>query len=288
MLETLKEWQELVGSFVGVSVPLFFALFAYSWRQRRLRKERIYYIDKAITTTANAGLLTKVNIISFLERLQGLIDAEKGDGRSAINLIFFPLINTHPLDRTVFDVETGSGYLDSMIIQSYSHSTDFAASVEDTRNQLNITLELNNNLALSDKLSPNEQANHYKRHLIAYKDSVEKYFLQKNIPIYLRHIMHTKVALNHYQDIGRLRWKLRFGLAHKFFWTKEAYLKAKKENFKKIKDFFSEDVEKEIARGEQAMGRKKTSETDDAIQIVTPTAFIRARKPTNSTELSKR
>ena len=214
MINFLDKWQTLVGAAIGASMPILFWFFV-EWRRRK--KERIenwYYLERILVHCINSLVDTRRTIRIFLDgNLEKTISNIQGNiEKSAYSSdrTFFPLFEANLVEESLLKIQTGSGYIDNKIGDVFRLSKDFTWSIEDIKRQFEDTINIQCKIAFSKLNPPDVQGRQYINSLKSFRACVERDILDKNIKIFIKVLMETRVALMELREIGLFRWKLKF------------------------------------------------------------------------------
>jgi hypothetical protein len=245
------KWQAFVGAIIGASAPFILWWFAETYRQRRARKEYLYYLEKLLVDQINMINDVKRTIEFFIsKRLVELIDNIKANASEAYSLdqAFFPLFSVRALSNEIHSNTTGSVYIDNKVMESYKFSKDIPFMVDDLRQQFTQLLQTNREIGIRKLNPPSIQRQSYIENIEEFRKAVRRDMLEKNIPIYLKKLVETRVALNELSRIGLRTWRLRFDPKYRFYWRKRDFEEARNRSFDNIENFFKARVKYELGK----------------------------------------
>ncbi len=250
-IEKIKEWQDLIGAFIGA-----FSAFALWWIAGKYtrhieRKDDVYFIQKAIVDQMNTLLETKRTLSLFIDDklTKFLLDEEKETNSVyLLDMAFFPLFSTRPLGEEFQKKTTGSGFIDNKILRAYAVSQDLPHIIEDMRKQFDSTLNLNKEMVFNKFNSPTVQKALYLKHLGSYKENAVSQMMNNNIPIFLKVLTECLVAVEELRDNGILKWKWKFDCKFRFYWTRKAFEEDKNKTFDRIENYFSPIVHERLQK----------------------------------------
>ncbi|MDP2638614.1 MAG: hypothetical protein Q8P06_00365 [Candidatus Azambacteria bacterium] len=242
-------WQTLVGSIIAFTAPFFVLIFAEKIRRQKERRDYLYFLYRVITDQINA--LTELRRVTsnFLEfKINRLLTDIKNNSKSmyCLNTVFFPRFSARSLPDDVNKKSSGSGYIDNKILEIYSFSKDLPHIVEDIRYQLRYTIEINIKIAISKLNPPEVQNNDYMINIAGFKKGVEDEMLGKNVPLYLKKLAETHIAVKEKISMNFFVWKIKFDPRWKFFVKKRDFIKARKDIIDNMDAYFEPAVKKQL------------------------------------------
>jgi len=249
MVHLLFKWQDLVGAFLGASAPFLLWWFAQKYEKGQARKEHLYYLARVLNDQVNTIIGVKKTIEAFLaNQLSDLLTniENNPEGVYSADYAFLPLFSVRPLDDKTHEHTTGSNYVDNKIDQSYNRSHDFPLGINDLRGQFIHTLEMNKEIAFNKLNSSESQKVLFKAQVAEFIKIVRRDIIETNIPLYLKTLIQTEVALKELARIGILKWSFRFDAKYRFYWNRKSFLMARNKSYENIEEFFRLDVEKQL------------------------------------------
>ena len=249
-MDFLYQWQQLIGAFIGAAAPLLLFFVSKFFIEKR---EHLTLIGNTLLLAINNLEDTDRTILHFINgnlksHIQDVNTTEPGDihgGRT-----FFPLMFSFQMPSQVIEHSTGSGYLDTQILQAYLKSKDVDLILEDARKQFEQTYVMQESLIQKKlqkdshiKTDPNkvllENLNHY-------KNFIEDAWGNKNLPLYLRNLITAYVTLIEFRKMGRLRWQRKFTpISFKYFRNKKAIEDFKKNGVKRVETYLEDKIDTE-------------------------------------------
>ncbi len=246
----IYKWQEIIGAIIGASTPFVLWWFAEKYRQYREKKEYLYYLERLLVDQINTIIDVRNTIEAFinerLEKITTSIKSSTGSSAYSVDFAFFPMFSIRSLNDGIHIKTTASNYIDNKIGQAYKLSNDMPFIFDDLRRQFSQTTEMNKEISFNKLNSPDAQRDFHLTNLNEFKEIVKRDILNKNIPLYLKHLMEARVSLNELSRIGILRWRLRFDPRFQFFLRGKDYQRAKDEVYDKIESFFEKKVQKSL------------------------------------------
>lgn len=228
--ELLHNWQALIGSTIGASAPFLLWWLAEKYRERKEKKQYLYYLHRLIVDQINLLAEVEDTARKFLDdKLNALLDNIDKDPVSAYSVptCFFPLFSVRSLPDDVNKKSSGSGYVDNKVAKVYALSEDFPHIINDIRSQLEHTLEQNEKMAFGKLNSSAAQREELKRNVQGYKEMIEEDLLGKSIPLYFQILAETLVSIKEKESRSSLSWKIKFDPRWKLYTKKKEYLKAR-------------------------------------------------------------
>lgn len=214
-------WQTLVGSIMGASASFILWMISEYRKSKSQRKERLIFLNKLIAINLLTVADTYRTINKFLDdKLKKLVtkaEEYKDSDEYFVGTIFIPLFLVEPIEISSSNLNTGSSYVDSKIIQVIKTSRDFSSNIEDARRQFSTTLEHHRELALMKRVPAQKLNQQFKRDLENYSKFTREEILENNIPIYIEQLTLAQVSLNEYAQKGFYRWHNMFKPNFKYF-----------------------------------------------------------------------
>lgn len=250
----LYEWQTLIGSFLGATTPISIWFLTEWYKKHNNRKKHLYNLEKLLVYNINNLIDARNTINHFISvRLLELVDNIKsriGEDVYSCDIAFFPLFSIHPPDENILEINTESGYLDNKLIQTIKMSKDFAIAIDDLRQQFMNTIQVNRDMAFSKLNPPKFQNEAYLRNIEEFRNVVKRDIFEKNIKVYMRTIVSTRVALNVFRDLGIIRWRFKFEPHFKYFKNRQDLKKFRDNIYELIDKFLEEKINFEVNKME--------------------------------------
>gem|GEM_PF-3829681 len=242
----LFEWQELIGSLFGaaiaglVAVGLFFATEIS--KDNKDFRSHIHLLHRSVGAALSNLVGIDKALHNFVETtLDPIIrdvESKIKEGTPCLNQAFIPLMYSFEFDTKLLETFSGSGYIDVKTLLVIGSSKDLSKLIQDLNRQFDATLEQNNQITLRKLNTNHVPANTaLKDHLLQFKKMLETSVFEKAIPLYVRELTQTQVAVGKLQEFGSpKKWR--------------DFFKAK--NFdgpdmeKNLDQFFSKEVTKKL------------------------------------------
>ena len=213
-------WQQLLGSLIGAATPLTLFFITESYQRKKIRKEFLLTLEKGIITAINnlsdVDRMLHIFLEVTLKRFENRVTEDNALDRHSVGQVFVPLSSTYTFDKEMIKETTGSFYLENLVLDIVSTSQEMPILLQDIGRQLDRTLSLNTQIALM-------KLNSYAAHNQSLLDNIEEFqkFLRSqtfgvNIPIYLRKLVQTLVALQEMNKLGLGGWKQKFNFPPPF------------------------------------------------------------------------
>ncbi len=247
----IREWQDLIGAFIGAFSAFFLWWVSERYTRYIQRKDDIYFIHKCIVDQVNTLLETKRTLSLFVDDklTKFLLDEEKEtDNAYLVDMAFFPLFSTRPLVEEFQKKTTGSGFIDNKILRAYAVSQDLPHIIDDIRKQFDSILNLNKEMVFGKFNTPSIQRASYLKHLVNYKETTVNQMINTNIPIFLKLLTECLVAIEDLRDRGILKWKLKFDSKFHFYWNKKSFEDDRNKTFDRIENYFLPIVKERLRK----------------------------------------
>lgn len=252
-LDILKDWQQLIGAFFGASVPL--VVFYLTIRHERLVEERkkreredVEYKDHL--TLLERHIVWAINNINDLDRMlhsflneklkeyKGRINEDDRAGRYSVGQAFLPLTYIFVLDDSLLERSTKSLFLENALMHAISISRDMPSLIKDMSRQFDRTLALNTQLGLIQVNSSQKHNEVLSSNLVEFEIFTKSQMLEHNIPIYVRALITSKVALRKMHQLGFEKWTENYNFGMEGLSTDDKY--------QKMEDIFTDEINAEI------------------------------------------
>ena len=215
--------------FIIGSIVTFFATWLFEKiKSHRDQKQYLYYQYRTIIEQINMIVEVENTIFNFLDnKVTELIKhiEDNPDTAWSADTAYFPLFSVRSLPEKIVMKSSGSGYLDNKISKIYSMSKDLPHIIKDLRFQFEATIKTNERIVYGKLNSPQVQKAQFKRNLTEYECAIRKEMLNKNIPLYIKKLAETAVAIQEKIKIGSLRWKFKFDPRYKFHMSRKTVIK---------------------------------------------------------------
>lgn len=242
---TNQPWfQFIIGSLVTLTATFIFEYF----KDRRSKKEYLYYLERMTVDQINMVIEIKDTILKFIQRIDVVIKNIEDNLPDvySIDSLFFPLFSIRHLPEEINMKTSGSGYIDNKVGKIYAMSKDLPHIMNDVRLQLTDTVNRNEKIAFAKLNSPKIQKEQYKKNIKEFQQMVKIDILEKNIPSYLKKLAETLVAVREKSKTNSIIWRLRFTPSYRFYLTKNAYFKAKSGIMDNMDEYFKSETEKQL------------------------------------------
>lgn len=244
--EVIFKWQTLVGSAVGAVTPLFILWYAEWYKEKKEDEQYLYFLQRSIVDQINLVVEMRETIIIFLDsKISVLLNNIDSNPSSAYSVdgIFLPMFSVRSLPEEVNSRSSNSGYIDNKIGKIYAISKDLPHIVDDIRLQLKHTIEMNEKIAFGKLNSPEVQKDQYKRNVQDYEKVLKEDILGKNIPVYLKLLAQSLVAVKKKSNTKSFFWKIKFDPKYRFYITNKAYLRDREKIMEKLDQYFKSEVD---------------------------------------------
>lgn len=258
MLNSIKEWQGLIGAIIGASAPFVLWWIVEIYQRRCKHNDGLYLLERYFVDQINTLIETQDTVDKFLcNQLVDLISNVKShDEKSySINQAFFPLFSIRPLPIEIHSINTKSGYLDNKVAKVYKISQDMPLIIDDLRRQFEHTLQLNRELCISKLNQPEVQRDSYIENINRYISIVRHELIEQNIPTYLKALVEVRVSLAEIKKIGPMRWRVKFNPKYHYYISKKKYNEDKNFIFENIDTYFKGEVVKSLEEIEKTRQR---------------------------------
>ena len=241
-MSVIKEWQELIGSFLGASIPIVFWFFVRYVESRSDRKESLLYMQKNLVQNINMLIDTNDTLRKFVKTQLG--DLKKNvkqrisEKQYSADRCYLPNFSASVVADEIVSRSSGSGYIDNKMLQIHTLTKEISVGINDIRNQFNDTVVLHMNMAFS-KMNPAELHNReYLRNIEDFEAVLSRDIFNQNIPVAIKLFTDTLVAIEYLNEIGLYRWKYKFsGRSFKVFKTKKSFVEFGKNAHERIAKF---------------------------------------------------
>lgn len=237
-------------NFILGGVVTFFVSFFLSYiNSKKERKNYLYFLERVIVDQMNYTIDMKRTIINFLEgNLKDLIQniESSSDEAYSMHSVFFPKFSVRPIPEQVNMTSSGSGYIDNKVAKIYALSKDMPHIIEDCRNQLEVTLQKNDRMVFGKLNPPKIQKKQFKNNIERYIQMIHDDAVEKNIPIYLKKLSETLVAVREKARRSSFSWKLKFDPDYKLFILRRKHAEEKGKIAEKMDTYFEPQVKSEL------------------------------------------
>lgn len=250
----LFKWQELSGAIIGASVPIIVALIGLYFRRKLQKEEKLKQLDRTLVLAIKTTMETQATLESFFLNVLDpyLKIAFTADQKYQLDLVFIPAVFGAGLNLDIKDVDSGSGYIDSNILLCLALARDFELSLNDSRSQLKETYQLYKELALSGKVTPQEQVGHLKNSITSFKEVFYNILVKHNAQVLFDKLLETKIALDYFHS-HQILWRLRFSQSFRYYRSQSDFENGMKDTFMNIDNFFRKKFDEEKKRVQKEM-----------------------------------
>lgn len=233
-------WQSLLGSLLGAATPLSLFLLTEWYQQRKRQREYFFLLEKNLITAINnlssidrtLHAFQQVQLASFKKR----IEEDDAAGRPSVGQAFVPLSWSFTFDKDLFKETTGSSYLENLVMQVVSTSQELPIYLQDLSRQFDRILTLNTQIGLMKLNSPAAHNQIVRENIEEFEKFLALQTFGNNIPVYLRMLVQTKVALQARITMGLREWKKTFPFPSPFT----------PETSDKMSQYFKPEVDRQI------------------------------------------
>ncbi|MHA1657853.1 MAG: hypothetical protein ACTSUT_01860 [Promethearchaeota archaeon] len=255
IINFIDNWQTLVGSAIGIILPIAFWYYKRYCDKKEKHKEILDYLEKYLVNATNSIYDTRFTIEKFLNnQFKGLKENVKmrNDSCYSTDYAFFPFIGMDFIDYKILSINTKSGYLDNKMALVLRNLKDLTASIDDSRRQFTHTVDMNNEMASKKLNAPSVQNSMYKKNLEEFEKMIREIILGKNIKTAIYTLTSSRIVLLELRKIGVKKWKRKFaGTSFRYFKGKKELNKFKKSVPDRIDEYFKEKIDKEIKKLEK-------------------------------------
>ena len=248
--DSLYNWQTLVGSTIGIILPISFWYLKELYEARKEHKRNLIYLEKYIINSINSIYDTRLTLEEFLDKqLKGLkndIEAREENFYS-VDYTFFPFVGKDFVDYKILSINTNSGYLDNQIALVLRNLKDLNITISDLQRQFASTINKNDIIAFLKFNSAFEQKKSYIENLEEFERILKKTMLDKNIKIIISTLVSARTVLSEFGTMGVIKWRRIFvPISFRYFKNKKELNKFKKDAIDRIDEYFKEKIDKEI------------------------------------------
>lgn len=243
-------WQALIGSLVGAATPLALFFLTTWYQKKQAQKEYFFLLEKNLITAINnlsdidRMLHTFQNV--QLKRFKEQLKEDNRAGRQSVGQAFVPLSWTFTFDKDLFKESTGSSYLENLVMQVVSTSQEMPILLQDVSRQFDRTLTLNTQIGLMKLNSPDAHNKILQENIEEFENFLVSQTFGNNIPVYLRMLVQTKVALQTRMEMGLTKWKETFNFKGTF----------SSETSQNMTNYFKQEVDEQIKKLQKDFGSK--------------------------------
>ena len=262
IINFLDNWQTLVGSAVGIILPIAFWYYKRHCDKKEKYKESLGYLEKYLVNAINSTYDARSTIEKFLNNqfLELKKNIETRDGNCySTDYAYFPFIGTDLIDYKILSINTKSGYLDNKMALVLRNLKDLSSSIDDSRRQFTHTVEMNKEMASKKLNLPSIQNDMYKKNLKEFEKMISDIILDKNIKTAIYTFMSSRIILLELRKMGVRKWKRKFaGTFYKYFKNRKELNKFKESVSDRIDEYFKDKIDKEIEKLEKDYKERQT------------------------------
>jgi len=213
-INLLDHWQQLVGSFLGALTPIGLFLINEEYQRRKKQKDHLILLEKSLVLAINnlAGIDKMLHIFfdTSINNLKNGIIADSAAGRYSVGQAFVPLSSTFSFDREIMWETTNSSYIENLKLDVFSTSQELPLLLQDISRQFDRTINLNTQVGIGKLNSPDMHNKIFLQNLDEFKIFLSKQIFEHNIPVYLKKLVSTLVALQKMNKLGLKKWRQTF------------------------------------------------------------------------------
>ena len=248
--DILYNWQTLVGSTIGIILPISFWYLKELYEAKKEHKRNLIYLEKYLVNAINSIYDTKYTIEKFLSsQFKGLKENIKERSVSCYSTdnAFFPYIGKEFINYEILSLNTKSGYLDNKMALVLRNLKDLSESIDDTRRQFTSTVDKNEKMVFKKLNLPSEQNDMYLRNLQEFEKMINSDMIEKNLKTAIYTLVSTRTILLELRKMGIIKWKSKFaGTYFRYFKNKKELNKFKEKTADRMDKYFEEKIVKEI------------------------------------------
>lgn len=250
IISVLYNWQTLVGSAIGIILPLMFWYTKELYEEKKEHEKNLIYLEKYLVNAINSIYDTRCTIEKFLDnQFQKLKESveTKGNNCYSIDYTFFPFIGTDFIDHKILSINIRSGYLDNKMALVLRNLKDLNVSIDDSRRQFTHTVDMNKAMASQKLNPPSVQNGMYKKNLKEFEEMIKKTIVDKNIKTAIHTLVSSNIMLLEFKKMGIRKWRRKFArTSFKYFKNKKELNKFKESATDRINKYFKERIDKKI------------------------------------------
>jgi hypothetical protein len=219
------KWQTLIGAAIGAAAPFSLWFVSSWWELRRERTESRYNLTKLVGLNMMSAVGARHIVKAFLNEkipfaLKMLHDYPD---KKHLGLLFFPMFSAHPIALDPRFINSGSGYIDVLMLEVLRVSNDFAFAIDDMRRQFETMIQQQRELTFAGLGSTQELNDNFKINLENFKKVAQRDLIETNTKMYVRLLASVQVAIRKLNDIGLIRWRWKYRSNFRVFKNKEAF-----------------------------------------------------------------
>ncbi len=220
-MDFIFNWQTLISAVIAGGVSLFLW-----WRKSANdRKANQFLLSRSIEANliivGDTHAILKRFIEEKLDKVIGEVNRLWDSGSYFVSGCFFPLFHVSPLETLPSQINTGSEFVDLSCMIAIKRSKDFAATIDELRQQFYFLMQSHRELSLNKISSPRDMNLQYKSQLENFKTALQNDVFNHNIPSYLKELVWAQVGLHSIKKSWLWWWRLKFGPSLRFFVNKK-------------------------------------------------------------------
>lgn len=251
MADFLLNWQQLIGSFLGASIPIIGAILGWIWSKYYNRKKYLVSLEAKVVHCINNLKDVRDTVINFktekLDELEKNIKARNKNKEHSLDKAYFPLFYVYKLDNILLENSSWDVYLDNHLNELVSMSNDFLEGINDSRYQFRDTIEINQNVALA-------KLNEYKSHNLQFLQNIQSYSstlvntLNTNIKIYIEKLVEALIAIRCLRNKNIVFWHLKFSADFRYFKSYSDYKAYKNKRYERVEKYIKNKSKDKISK----------------------------------------
>lgn len=229
----LDNWQELLGSFLGAFAPLLLFFIAIKQEDKRKNKEHLLLLEKNIISAINNlsdidRMLHRFVSVQLRQYKDKVLEDDR-NGRYSVGQTFVPFSLTFTLDKDLIKNTTHSTYLENLILDIVMTSNELPIILQDIGRQFDRAIAFNIQVGLMRLTSTTQHNKTLFENISNFENFLSEQTFGVNIPVYLRKLVSSQIALQEMTTLGVKKWKRVFNYKYSPDATKkmEAYFKPK-------------------------------------------------------------
>jgi len=238
----MYNWQQLIGAFLGALTPIALFLANEKHQKKQKKKAHLLLLEKSIVLAIN----NLCDIDNMLHRFisnqlyvaKQRIAQETANNQYSAGQLFVPLSSTFSFSKELMDETTDSSYLENLKLDVYATSKELPLLLKDLDRQFERTISLNTQMSIAKLIEPEKQNNIFLINLTEFEKYLHSEVFGHNIPVYLRKLASTLIALKKMNELGLTKWKETFPF-------KPPYNEVTEE---KMREYFSKEVNNQITK----------------------------------------
>lgn len=238
--DSVYNWQQLIGSFLGAITPIGLFLATEKYQKKQKKKAHLLLLEKSLILAINNLSSIDKMLHTFhgnqLTRLKTRVAQESTSGDYSAGQAFLPFSATFSFAPEIMNETTDSSYLENLKLDVFATSQELPIILKDIDRQFDRTIVLNTQISMA-KLNTSEKQNRiFLSNIAEFENLLDQQIFKNNIPIYLRKLASTLVAVQSMTTWGLQKWKETFPFQSPF--TQEIA--------EKMDTYFESEVNKQI------------------------------------------